>query len=114
MKAYLGAKGMSAAELRSRLFGHQLLVLWQACLEKGLYGPSTSATATVEQVIKILDPYAREFEFRYIQVGTKRLPALNEVELATVRVLSMVRPFIPEMWQRALSPAERVRALPQR
>ena len=106
MKAFLRAKGMSGRELRSSGFGHQLLVLWQTCLEKGLYGPSTSATATVGQVIKVLDPYASEFEFRYIQVGTKSLPTLNDVELAAVRVLSMVRPFIPEMRQRALIPAE--------
>src|SRR5689334_9942398 len=42
MKAFLRAKGMSAAELRSGGFGHQLLVLWQTCHEKGLYDHSAS------------------------------------------------------------------------
>ncbi|HTI80687.1 MAG TPA: hypothetical protein VL614_09600 [Acetobacteraceae bacterium] len=107
MNAFLRAKGMSARELRSSGFGHQLLVLWQTCLEKGLCDPSASATATVGQMIKILDPYAKECGFRYTQVGAKGLPTLNEVELAAAWILSMVRPFIPEIRQRAaLIPAE--------
>ena len=69
MKAFLRAKGMTAEELRSRDFGHKLLMLWQTCLEKGLHSPSSSEDYATQQVIEYLDPYTREFEFRYIQVG---------------------------------------------
>lgn len=107
MTAFLRAKGMSAEELRAGGYSHQLLVLWQTCLEKGLSGHSASPTDAVGRVIGILDPYAKGFEFRYLQIGTKRLPTLNEVELAAARMLGMVRPFIPEIRQRAaLIPAE--------
>ena len=95
MKAFLRAKGIAARELANRKYGHQLLALWQACLDNGFQSPSLSTDYATEQVIEILDPYAREFEFRYIKVGAKALPSLDDVKLAAGRLLGTVKPSIP-------------------
>jgi hypothetical protein len=44
-------------------------------------------------MIEILDPFAVDFEFRYIQVGFKNLPTLVAVEAAVGDLIATVRPF---------------------
>lgn len=42
--------------------------------------------------VEMLDPYAREFDFRYIKVGAKALPSLDDLKLAARRLLGSVKP----------------------
>lgn len=91
LKAFLRTKGMSAHRLASREFGHKLHVLWKACLAEGLQS-SPVADASIAQAIELLDPFAREFEFRYIKVGFKRLPTLTDVQSAVADLMAAVKP----------------------
>lgn len=92
LKAYLRSKGVTSNRLRSRDHGHKLRVLWEACLTEGL-PHHTINDAYVTQMIEILDPFAVDFEFRYIQIGFKNLPTLGTVEAAVRDLMETVRPF---------------------
>jgi hypothetical protein len=76
MKAFLRTRGFSAKCLRSPEFGHKLQVLWEACVAQGLHS-SVAKDAVIADVIGLLNPYATEFEFRYLKVGYKKLPGLG-------------------------------------
>lgn len=91
LKAFLRAKGMSAQRLASREFGHNLIVLWNACAAEGVQSHPV-ADAFLEQVIELLDPFAQDFEFRYLKTGIKRLPTLAEVQSAVVHLSGAVEP----------------------
>lgn len=92
LKAYLLSKGVTSNRLRSRDYGHKLQVLWEACLTEGLpHHPINDAF--VAQMIEVLDPFAVDFEFRYIQVGFKSLPTFGAVEAAVGDLMATVRPF---------------------
>lgn len=91
LKAFLRAKGMSAHRLASREFGHKLQVLWDACVAEGLQS-NPVADAFIAQAVELLDPFAREFEFRYIKVGFKQLPTLTDVQSAVADLMAAVKP----------------------
>jgi hypothetical protein len=91
MKAFLRTRGFSAKCLRSPEFGHKLQVLWEACVAQGLHS-SVAKDAVIAEVIGLLDPYATEFEFRYLKVGYKKLPGLGVVERAAADLTAAVRP----------------------
>jgi hypothetical protein len=91
LKAYLRSKGVSSSRLRSREFGHQLKALWNACLANELNVAKIKYTF-IEQIIELLDPFAIDFEFRYVSVGFKTLPVLDAVEDAVQDLLAVVRP----------------------
>ena len=92
LKAYLRSKGVTSNRLRSRDYGHKLRVLWEACLAESLpHHPINDVF--VAQMIEILDPFAADFEFRYIQVGFKSLPTLGAVQAAVGDLMATVRPF---------------------
>jgi hypothetical protein len=44
-------------------------------------------------MIQILDPLATKYEFRYLNVGAKRMPHLDELELAIVKLRAAVEPI---------------------
>lgn len=91
LKSFLQCKGFSAKHLASREFGHKLQVLWDACIEKGIGGHAVN-NAFVAQMVELLDPFAVDFEFRYIKVGLKSLPTLEAVESAVLDLMAVVRP----------------------
>jgi hypothetical protein len=91
LKSFLRCKGFSVRQLASREFGHKLQVLWDACIENGLGGQEVNK-AFVAQVVELLDPFAVDFEFRYVKVGIKSLPTLDAVENAVLDLMVIVRP----------------------
>jgi hypothetical protein len=93
MKALLRAKGVSARRLASREFGHQLQVLWRECFKQGL-STSPNHDTFISGVIEILDPLATKYEFRYLKVGLKRIPELDDVELAVGLLRTAVKPLL--------------------
>lgn len=56
-------------------------MLWQECLEAG-QSIEPNNDALIEVTIEILDPLATAYEFRYMKVGLKHMPQLDELELA--------------------------------
>jgi hypothetical protein len=40
----------------------------------------------------LLDPFATEYEFRYIKVGFKHLPTLTDVQSAVADLMAAVKP----------------------
>ncbi|WFU55729.1 hypothetical protein QA639_40390 [Bradyrhizobium pachyrhizi] len=91
LKAYLRSKGFSSNRLASREFGHKLQVLWKSCVAEGLKGHAVN-DAFIAQAIELLDPFATDFEFRYIKVGPKSLPTLDAVAGAVEDLMATVRP----------------------
>jgi hypothetical protein len=49
--------------LRSRKFGHKLQALWDACVAEGRQSHPVK-DAFIVQAVKLLDPFATDFEFR--------------------------------------------------
>ena len=47
--------------------------------------------ALIVQVVELLDPFATDFEFRYVKIGLKHLP-LEAVESAVADLMAAVRP----------------------
>jgi len=83
LKAFLRAKGFTTKELANpRRWGHDLLKLWDGCVERGLT-LDTHSRLTTGTVIDILAPYAASYEFRYTQTGAKTLPTLDAVMCST-------------------------------
>jgi HEPN domain-containing protein len=93
LKALLRSKGYSARRLASRQFGHQLKVLWQECLKAGL-STQPNEDAFMDGMIEILDPLATSYELRYLKVGSKQMPCLDELELALVRLRAAIEPIV--------------------
>jgi hypothetical protein len=93
LKSFLRAKGHSAELLASRKFGHKLTVLWQECLKAGLTTEANNG-AFIEAMIEILHPLATDYELRYLKVGTKQMPQLDELELAIGRLRAAVAPVV--------------------
>jgi hypothetical protein len=91
LKAFLRAKGVSAHRLASREFGHKLQVLWDACVAEGLQS-NPFADGFIGQTIELLDPFARNFEFRYLKLGFKQLPTLTDVRSAVADLIAAVKP----------------------
>lgn len=91
LKAFLRAKGLSTYNLASHEFGHKLKVLWDACVDEGLQS-NPVADALIAQTIELLDPFAREFEFRYVKVGFKQLPMLTDIQSAAADLMAAVKP----------------------
>ena len=81
LKSFLRTKGLTARELSFKPWGHDLLKLWESCVERGftLDLPTRLETGAV---IDLLAPYAVNYEFRYVQVGAKTLPTLDVVREA--------------------------------
>jgi hypothetical protein len=92
LKAYLRSKGVTSNQLASRAFGHSLQVLWDTCVDQGLTGHPVS-DAFISQIVEFLNPFATDFEFRYIRVGLKNLPTLDAVEDAVAKLIATVRPY---------------------
>ncbi len=68
LKAFLRCKGVPSNHLRSHKFGHKLQVLWDACVAEGLCShPVTDAF--IKQAVELLDPFATDFEFRFLKIG---------------------------------------------
>jgi len=91
LKGFLRAKGMTATEVKSRKLGHNLLVIWEACIARGLT-LNPLARAIIADVLRLLDPYATAYEFRYVQTGHKVLPVLDEVRRAAEMLHAAVGP----------------------
>jgi hypothetical protein len=69
LKGFLRARGLPAGKLRDReRYGHSLQKLWDECLARDLVVDAADMPIVAE-VIKLLDPYATNFEFRYIRLG---------------------------------------------
>ena len=66
-------------------------MLWDACVAEGLHSNQV-ADAFIAQAIELLDPFAMEFEFRYIKVEFKRSPVLNDVQSAVAALMAAVKP----------------------
>jgi hypothetical protein len=77
--------------LRSRKFGHKLQALWDACVAEGLQSHPVK-DAFIVQAVELLDPFATDFEFRYVKVGRQHLPRLEAVESAVADLMAAVRP----------------------
>lgn len=92
LKSFLRSKGFSDSKLRSRQFGHSLQSLWDACMANGLADQWAEYMFT-GQAVALLDPFATEFEFRYVKVGFKNLPTLEAVEEAVSDLIAIVRPY---------------------
>jgi hypothetical protein len=92
LKAFLRTRGVAGSRLASREFGHKLQALWDACIAQGLSSQPV-ADAFIALAIEILDPFATDFEFRYVKVGLKSLPTLETVESAVADVMVAVRPY---------------------
>ena len=93
LKAFLRAKGYSAQCLASREFGHKLGVLWRECIKEGLSTEPVNG-AFIEAMIDVLDPLAAAYEFRYLKIGPKQVPQLDELELAIGWLRAAVEPFV--------------------
>lgn len=91
LKAFLRVKGHSSDDVRKK-FGHKLQLVWTACLNEGLK-LNPVAQAFVEQIVDLLDPYATEYEFRYVKTGFKSLPSLEDIESSLNDLLETVRPL---------------------
>jgi hypothetical protein len=92
LKSFLRSKGMSSSRLASREFGHKLQALWDACVAEGLKSnPITEAS--IAQAVDLLDPFASDFEFRYVKTGLKNLPTLDTVESVVRDLMKIVRPY---------------------
>lgn len=91
LKAFLRAKGFSARRLKSPEFSHKLQVLWATCVTEGLHShPVTDGF--IAQAVEMLDPFATEFEFRYLKVGCTQIPELDAVESAVTDLIVAVKP----------------------
>jgi hypothetical protein len=93
LKAFLRAKGYSAQRLGSREFGHKLGVLWRECIKEG-FSADPANDAFLEAMIDVLDPLATAYEFRYLKIGPKQVPQLDELELAIGRLRAAVEPVV--------------------
>lgn len=68
-------------------------MLWKECIKQGL-STQPDNDAFIEAMIEILDPFATAYEFRYLKVGFKQLPHLNELDLAIARLRAAVGPVV--------------------
>jgi hypothetical protein len=91
LKAFLLARGLSVDEIRSRRLGHNLQGLWKECNAQGLKVQSAKAAA-LGQTIKLLNPFALRFDFRYLRVGMISLPPLEAVRGDAEHLIKLVRP----------------------
>jgi len=69
----------------------KLQALWDACVTEGLLSHPVK-DAFIVQVVELLDPFATDFEFRYVKIGLKHLPTLEAVESAVADLMAAVRP----------------------
>jgi hypothetical protein len=83
-KAYLRAKGHDLHSLRK--FGHSLVKCMKAATKYGLPARSI-ADATA---IRMVDPYYKAQEFRYIKTGLKEYPNIGELMRAGAVLLDAV------------------------
>ena len=95
LKSFLRSKGITGKRLASREFGHQLQVLWSECIAQGLKSNAITEVV-IGQTVDLLDPFATDFEFRYVKVGAKNLPTLEAVESAVDDLMKVVRPYCEE------------------
>lgn len=94
LKAFLRAKGLTVKELANpKCWGHDLLKLWEGCLERGLT-LDMHTRLTTGAVIAILAPYAASYEFRYVQTGHKTLPTLDAVREAAEALQAAIKPTV--------------------
>jgi hypothetical protein len=91
LKAFLRSKGVTDRNLRSKKFRHSLQSLRDACVANGLLDHPVK-DIFINQTIDLLDPFAADFEFRYLKVGFKNLPTLEAVDAAVSNLMAMVRP----------------------
>ncbi|HEX3536436.1 MAG TPA: hypothetical protein VHU15_06685 [Stellaceae bacterium] len=93
LKAFLRARGVSAAKLRNReLFGHSLQKLWNECLARDIM-LDAAPSLVIAEVVSLLDPYATSYEFRYIRTGFKTLPSLPDIRSAAENLATAVKPI---------------------
>ena len=69
----------------------KLQALWDACVTEGLQSHPVK-DALIVQVVELLDPFATDFEVRYVKIGLKHLPTLEAVESAVADLMAAVRP----------------------
>jgi hypothetical protein len=87
LKAYLRAHGATLLDLKSA--GHRLPALLRRAYWRGL-DLGTSAEK-VSALMAMLDVYNQDHEFRYIVIGYKTLPALEEVDEVAMNLLGATR-----------------------
>lgn len=92
-KAFLRAKGLTEKELQFRAWGHDLLKLWEGCVERGL-ALDLPTRLEAGAVIDLLASYATNYEFRYVKVGAKTLPTLGVVREAAQALQAAIKPTV--------------------
>lgn len=75
LKSFLLADGLSEQVLRSRAYGHNLTALTEEAKKRGL-----PLTKRDEEVLSLMPTTDDMIELRYLTVGIKTVPEIEEVE----------------------------------
>ena len=92
LKAFLAARGVSVADLKSRKYGHDLKALLTEARKRRL-GLEVKLTPVDIGVIKLLnfDYVAKRFEYR--ETGVYHLPLINLAEEVTLKLVKGLKKY---------------------
>lgn len=93
LKAFLRTTGLTAKELSTKRWGHDLARLWNGCFERGL-DLDLPTRLTAGAVVGALAPYAANYEFRYVVTGSRELPTLDAVQEGATLLHHAIEPTI--------------------
>jgi hypothetical protein len=85
LKAFLRQRGVSARDLRSKTYGHDVLACLRKAKEFGLLGVYQVSKEDHDALAMLLD-LNRHQGLRYIKTGTKRFPLWSIVEPFAIRL----------------------------
>lgn len=89
LKAYLLSASVPLRALRSRKFGHQLIVCLEEAKRLGL-GNIAALTASDEHVIAVTDELYASKQLQYMVIGAKEFPIYGPLEGAARKLLDAV------------------------
>lgn len=93
LKAYLRHHGVTARELRSKKYGHDLKACYRKAKELGLRGQFKMCANDMRAMLMLIDMNANH-ALRYIKTGYRRFPSWAIVEPFAVRLHQAVAPHV--------------------
>ena len=93
LKAYLRHHGVTARELRSKKFGHDLRACYRKAKEFGLCDHFTMRSDDMRAMLMLIDMNA-DHALRYIRTGEKCIPTWAIVEPLAVRLHQAISPHV--------------------
>lgn len=93
LKAYLRHHGVTARELRSRAYGHDIRVCYRKAKELGLLDHFRMRADDMRAMLLLIDMNA-DHALRYIRTGYRRFPSWAIVEPFAVRLHQAVAPHV--------------------